>query len=197
MLASLGKPRLGGLLELQLLSVTVTCRQSQLSVNLSRTNYFVICWENPFQTVHSTSKHDTQTFPVLLWNTNKCESIGNLSLFLLDENLVLKQLWALGSTFLCTAWESHTSSPVLCFICLSLAIITMEGWSLWGFQREAEMEWKCCAIYLCAQWGFSEEYPGCSLQSTPHYALTLRKTRHERYSCHEQVWLFCLVSQAS
>lgn len=67
----------------------------------------------------------------------------------------------------------------------------------WAFQREAEMEWKCCAIYLCAQWGFSEEYTGCSLPSTPLYALTLRKTRHERYSCHERVWLLCLVSQAS
>lgn len=121
MQASLEKPGLGGLLELQLLSVTVTCRQSQLSVSLSRTNYFVISWENPFQTVHSTSKHDIQTFSVLLWNTNKCESFGNLS-----------------------------------FFCLSLAVITMEGWSLWGFQREAEMEWKCCATLLCPvriMWG--------------------------------------------
>lgn len=59
------------------------------------------------------------------------------------------------------------------------------GMILCGFQREAEMEWKCLAIHFCALWGFSEEYTGCSLQSTPVYTLTLRKTRHERYSCHE------------
>lgn len=160
------------------------------SVDLSRTNYFVISWENPFQTVHSTRKHDIQTFSVLLWNTKKYESFGNLSLFLLDENLVWKQLWALGSTCLCTAWEPGASSPVPCSTCLSLAVLIMEGWSLWGFQREAEMEWKCCAIYICTLWGFSEGYTGCALQSTPLYALTLRKTRRERYSCHEHCVAF-------
>lgn len=38
--------------------------------------------------------------------------------------------------------------------------------------------------HFCALWGLCEEYTGCSLQSTPLYTLTLRKTRHERYSCH-------------
>lgn len=82
-----------------------------------------------------------------------------------------------------------TCFQVPCSICLSLALITMEGWSLWGFQREVEVEWKCCAIYFCALWGLSE-YTGCSLQSAPLYTLTLRKTRHERYPCHEHCVAF-------
>lgn len=60
-----------------------------------------------------------------------------------------------------------------------------------GF-REAEKKWKVWAICFCALWGFSEEHPDCSLQSTTLYSLTLREMRHLRYSCNEHRVVFML-----
>lgn len=92
----------------------MTCRQIQLSVNLSRTNYFVISWLNPFQTLYSIRKYDIQTFSGLLWNKNKCQSTGNLSLFLLGESLIFKQLCVLGKgVSVYSMWATHFQPDAL------------------------------------------------------------------------------------
>lgn len=168
----------------------MTLRQTQLSVNLSRTNYFVISWLNYFQVFHFIRKTWYSDFSCPALEESKCQIIENISLFLLGKSLVFKQLSMLGrGVSMCSMWATLLQPYALLHM-LSLAVPVTEWWSLCGFQREAEMEWKCHAICFGALWGFSEERSDCPLQSTAPYSLVLRETRHLRYSCHEHSFVF-------
>lgn len=159
------------------------------SVNLSKTNSFAISWMKLYQSVHSSWKHDTQTSSVLLWNKNRCQSIGNVSVFLLHEKLTFKRFWMLGRVFVYSmrastlpAWCPASYRPLWQFL----------SWSNDSSLcfRETETEWKCCAICFCAMGGLSEKCPYCSLWSTTLSSLMLGENRHLGYSCHEHYVAF-------
>lgn len=125
----------------------MTRRQIQLSVDLSRTNDFVISWLNPFQTVHSIRKHDIQTFSVLLWNKTKYQSIGNLSL--LDESLIFKQLCLLvRGVSVYSMWATHFQPDALLRMPLSGSPCHRAMIPLWVSKRGRNRVETLCHLLL-------------------------------------------------
>lgn len=129
----------------------MTRRQIQLSVNLRRTNDFVISWLNPFRTVNSIRKHDIQNFSVLLQSKNKCQSIGNLSLFLLGESLIFKQLCMLGrGVSVYSMWATHFQPDALLRMPLSGSPCHGATIALWVSKRGRNGVETSCHLLLCS-----------------------------------------------